>query len=366
MKSHISSGAVFAAHEDAAAFYRRELMTPTSAGPRQYLAARGFSELLQAQTVWTVGYAPAAWTATYDHLSDVGYSDDVLLSAGLVIRTRHDTLVDRFRDRITFGVRDADGRLCGFTARRAPGASTHSPKYLNSPTTPIYDKGALCFGLSEARQLDPRPQTTVLAEGPLDAIAFALGATLSLPVTTLALCGSRLTAAQASAVIGSPGQCIVLALDGDAAGRTALFSVYKELTRHEVSPRVARSNLGDPAEVLAAQGPLGVQQLLTVTVPALETVIDDLVDHWPTRGSGAEADLCALRSAVSHLMDLDSLDYAAAARRLADKVSFPFSTVSREMADALSRRSSAVSPPASTTHPSTSRSSVTAPSPKLP
>ena len=283
-----------------------------------------------------MGYAPAAWTTTYEHLKHLGYSDEVLETAGLAIRTRRNTLVDRFRDRITFGIRDKEGRLRGFTARCAPGASTSCPKYLNSPATPIYDKRELLFGLGEGQHVETWAGTTVLVEGPLDAISIASGtAAASSPYRSLALCGSQLTSKQASIACSRPTTTLVIALDGDDAGRQALYRTYKALApRCDGTLCVARSSAGDPADVLATHGTDGVRRLVESAVPALDAVIDDLIGTWPTRGMGAEADLCCLRSAAAQLVGIERIDIAATAQRLADHLSLGHSTVTRELADA--------------------------------
>src|SRR5512144_567032 len=101
---------LLAANEDAARFYRDQLLASSSSGPRGYLTARGFGTLLE-ETPWTIGYAPAGWTSLVEHLRQQGYTGDTLLEAGLACRTRRNTLVDRFRDRITFGLRNSEGEL---------------------------------------------------------------------------------------------------------------------------------------------------------------------------------------------------------------------------------------------------------------
>ena len=101
---------LLAANEDAARFYRDQLLSSTSSGPSTYLTQRGFGTLLD-ETPWTIGYAPAGWTSLLEHLSQQGYTSAALLAAGLACRTRRNTLVDRFHDRITFGIRNPEGEL---------------------------------------------------------------------------------------------------------------------------------------------------------------------------------------------------------------------------------------------------------------
>jgi DNA primase len=335
MTVEIDPAPLLAANEDAATYYRRQLLGPEGHGPREYLRSRGFDALLE-DTAWTIGYAPASWTSGYDYLSALGYSDDLLLAAGLVSRTQRGALIDRFRDRITFGIRDEQLRLRAFTARRAPSTSRECPKYLNSPTTAAYNKSEQLFGVGEANHLASDAKAAVLAEGPLDAIAIASDiSSTHARVRSLALCGTAISTAQAQLVTPGKVGTVVLAFDSDAAGRRGTFNAFSALASRSPSIRVARSPLGDPAELAALLGTHGVERFLAGSAPGLETVIDDLVDSWPTRGRGAEADLCCLRHVATRLVPIEGLDAAEAARHLGARLHFSIDTVSRELSDAV-------------------------------
>ncbi len=163
------------ANEEAASYYRASLLAEVGAGPRRYLTDRGLgTALLQDDTSWTVGYAPAGWTHLRDHLRHLGFTDQTLLDTGLVSITRDGRVIDRFRDRLTFGIRDLQGGLLGFTARAAPQVPDTVPKYLNTPRTLLYDKSRSLFGLGEQTPHLRHGATPVLVEGPLDAIAIDL------------------------------------------------------------------------------------------------------------------------------------------------------------------------------------------------
>lgn len=337
MTADFELATLLAANEDAASFYRRQLLGPEGQGPREYLRSRGFEALLR-DTAWTIGYAPAAWNAGYEYLSSLGYSDDLLRATGLVSRSQRGTLIDRFRDRITFGIRDEQLRLRGFTARRAPSTSNECPKYLNTPTTTAYNKSEQLFGLGEAQRFIADTRTAIVAEGPLDAIAIASGTSSThTRVRSLALCGTSISATQAQLAASGKDGTVVLAFDSDAAGQRATLNAFAALAAHSASVRVARSPLGDPAEVAALGGPPEIERLLARSSPGLETVIDDLVDAWPTRGRGAEADLCCLRHVATRLVPVRGLDAAEAARHLGARLNFSVDTVSRELSDAVTK-----------------------------
>jgi DNA primase len=335
MTADIDPAPLLAANEDAATFYRRQLLGPEGDGPREYLRSRGFDALL-GDTTWTIGYAPASWTAAHDYLSGLGYSDDLLLAAGLVSRTPRGTVIDRFRDRVTFGIRDEQLGLRGFTARRAPSTAKECPKYLNTPTTATYNKSEQLFGLGESQQLAAHATTAVVTEGPLDAIAIA-SATSSTHsrVRSLAVCGTAMSPAQARLVTSGAVDTAVVAFDSDVAGQRATLNAFAALATRSTAIRVARSPFGDPAEVVALSGTSGIEQLLVGSSPGLETVIDDLVDAWPTRGRGAEANLCCLRHIATRLVSVQGLDAAEAARHLGARLHFGMDTVSRELSEAV-------------------------------
>ena len=114
-----------------------------------YIAGRLGDDLSTDDRV-TVGYAPAGWSTLTDHLRASGATDAELVDAGLAKWSRRGTLIDVMRDRVVFGIRNRDGDLVGFTGRAAPG-DTDAPKWLNTPTTAIFTKGDLLFGLTENR-----------------------------------------------------------------------------------------------------------------------------------------------------------------------------------------------------------------------
>ena len=120
------------------------------------------------------GYAPAAWTALVTHLRRHGVTDDELLASGLASTARTGRLIDRFRDRLVLPITH-DGQVLGFVGRRHPAltdADHAGPKYLNTPDTVAYHKGAQLYG--PIPTLLDAGATPVLVEGPIDALAVTL------------------------------------------------------------------------------------------------------------------------------------------------------------------------------------------------
>jgi DNA primase catalytic core len=326
-------GTLVAAHEDAATFYRRRLHGTAGDGPRAYLEHRGFAPLIGDPT-WTLGYAPASWTALHQYLAGLGYGDETLLAAGLVHRTRRGTIIDRFRDRLTFGIRCPDGRLVGFTARKAPGSDPNSPKYLNTPATPIFDKGTLLFGLAEqAADLD-RGLAPALVEGPLDALAIRL--LLPDEVVGVAPCGTALTGPQLRAMRHhTRADTLVIGFDHDAAGQAANERAY--LLSATKFPTIRSLDLGDatdPAEALAHRKHTGSH--VVVGRPLADVIIETRLTSWANLDN-AEAAIACIREVAPIVAAMPPGDGTRQIPKLCEATRLPHELITHEITDALDR-----------------------------
>ncbi|MFD6732300.1 toprim domain-containing protein [Micromonospora aurantiaca] len=273
---------LIAAVEAAVTYYRDQLAHAD--GPRAYLVGRGLGALVEREWPWRIGYAPPGWSSLTRHLHAVGFTDGELLGAGLATGTRAGRLVDVFRDRIVFPVRDPAGHAVAFLGRARPGAGDGVPKYINSPETALYDKGRLLFGVAEQQErLDAR-WTPVLVEGPADVLAVWLSYSRSgrPGAVALAPCGTMLTDHQAGMLQELPGasQGIVAAFDADPAGREAVDRAW-QLLRQPRAPGpllVAEFGAGaDPADLL--QAPNGRAQLRTALQRRARPMLDAVVEH---------------------------------------------------------------------------------------
>jgi DNA primase len=328
------------ANEQAARFYREQLLHGSADGPRSYLQARGFQALLQ-ETLWTIGYAPARWTPTRDHLLKQGFSPEVLLAAGLVSTTRTGGTIDRFRDRLTFGIRDLDGNLVGFTARCAPGASASVPKYLNTPRTALYDKGSILFGLGEQAHHLRDGFNLVLVEGPLDALAVDLvnsaGSTRFAP---LAACGTAITLTHGAVIAGLVQGHVIVALDRDPAGMKATEAAYDALRGQSASLFTASlPRRSDPAQTLTVAGTSGLQRHLTQLRPLADAIVDDRIAARPNLDGNAEARVACLRQVTRVVARMTPEDATHQAARLSSILGLDQETVTRELTDAVTATS---------------------------
>jgi DNA primase catalytic core len=267
--------------EEAAAWYCAQLRTSSSAAVG-LLRDRGLVDLAEDTPIglrWQLGHAPATPGSAdqlLTHLCELGHADRDLIAAGIAMPGRGGGLVDVLRDRLVVPLRDHTG-VVGFTGRRLDDTHDHTPKWLNTPTTPLYRKGGHVLGLVEqADLLVGRRGRVVLVEGPFDAIAVHLAGDIG-----LAAGGTALTAdhtAQLLAVTG-PDRLLHVAYDPDPAGRTAtvraahLFGGYAAV---EVLLPAGQ----DPADLLLAAGARGLRRALGHTRPLVYAAVDDRLDRW--------------------------------------------------------------------------------------
>ena len=172
-----------------------------------YLKGRGLDGATAKR--FGIGYAPDAWQTVVDAVADTA----IAVQAGLAIRKDDGRAYDRFRDRVTFPIRDLRGRVIGFGGRAF---GDEKPKYLNSPETPVFHKGTQLYGLYEARQASKAPAHLLVVEGYMDVVALAQFG-IDCAVATL---GTATTTDHINLMFRTTSR-IVLCFDGDRAGRDA-------------------------------------------------------------------------------------------------------------------------------------------------
>jgi len=193
-------------------FYRHQLR-----GAQQaigYLKNRGLTGEIAAK--FGLGYAPGGWDSLRAVFSD--YEASALVEAGLVIDKSDDEghgrkRYDRFRDRIMFPIRNIKGQVIGFGGRVLDGGE---PKYLNSPETPLFQKGHELYGLFEARQAIRDAGYVLVTEGYMDVVALAQ---LGFPQAVATL-GTACTATHVQKLLRQTDH-VIFSFDGDNAGRRA-------------------------------------------------------------------------------------------------------------------------------------------------
>lgn len=178
-----------------------------------YLKKRGLSG--KAAKFFGIGYAPPGWDNLQDFLAANGDKDTIkqLIACGMLIEKEDGRTYDRFRDRIMFPIRDARGRYIAFGGRVL---GDEKPKYLNSPETPIFQKGRELYGLYEARKIRQKLTRFVIVEGYMDVVALAEFG-IHYAVATLGTATSEHHLRRLFKIVPE----VIFCFDGDQAGRTA-------------------------------------------------------------------------------------------------------------------------------------------------
>ncbi len=256
--------------EAAQNWYRAQLETPDGAKARAYLASRRFDALTMER--FGFGYAPAGRQALKAALSQ--FDDAMLIEAGMRIAVDDKEPYDRFRDRLTMPIHDARGRVIGFAARILDADKKDAPKYLNSPDTPLFDKGRTLFNLHRAGPASRQSGRIVVVEGQMDVIALAAAGIAE----AVAPMGTALTERQLE-MLWRLVETPILCFDGDAAGqRAAMRAVTRALPllRPAHSLQIVRMPAGmDPDDLIKRDGVAALEALLA----APKSLLDQLWEH---------------------------------------------------------------------------------------
>lgn len=208
--------------ELAAKFFERQLLSKPGQLAVSYLKERGVSS--QSIADFRIGWAPDTWQSLRNFLNSEGYSDDEIEKAGLLVKSEDRSAPkyhDRFRHRIMFPIADAQSKVVGFTGRvfeKIKGQTVHEDagKYINTPSTVLYDKSNTLYGLDKSRT-SIRNEGCILLEGTLDVIMSHQAGVKNVAAT----CGTAFGAGHAR-IIKRYTEKLLLAFDADEAGDSAL------------------------------------------------------------------------------------------------------------------------------------------------
>ena len=260
---------LIAAHVEAARFYAEQLTTPAGRAAREFLAARGFDKA--AAEHYGCGFAPDSWDALTKHLRALGFTAQELVGAGVAREGRSGGLIDRFRRRLLWPIRELSGDVIGFGARKLFD-DDDGPKYLNTPETLIYKKSHVLYGIDRAKREIARQGRAVIVEGYTDVMACHLAGV----ATAVATCGTafggdhigvlRRLLMDTDMYAGE----IIFTFDGDAAGQKAALRAFEDEQRFVAQTFIAVSpdNM-DPCELRLAKGDAAVRDLVARREPLL-------------------------------------------------------------------------------------------------
>ena len=202
---------LFEINDAARQFFQRVLAEPEAAFVREYLRGRGLNE--RSLQTFEFGYSPARDNRLLAHLTGAGYDAETIAEAGLARETEDGRFYDLFRGRLMIPIRDWSARVAGFGSRALDDNAT--PKYLNTPRTPVFDKSRILYAMHLAKE-PVRQHGAVIVEGYMDAVmAHQHGFD-----SVVASMGTALTEHQV-ALVRRLTHHVTMALDGDPAGRKA-------------------------------------------------------------------------------------------------------------------------------------------------
>ncbi|GEK13241.1 MULTISPECIES: DNA primase [Aliivibrio] len=199
-------------------FYRSQLKSAANIHAINYLKDRGLSgEIVQK---FGIGYIADEWELVKNNFGRDKASQDALVSGGMLIESDNGRRYDRFRGRVMFPIRDRRGRVIGFGGR-VIGEGT--PKYLNSPETPIFHKGKELYGLYEALQAYKDLPQALVVEGYMDVVALAqYGVDYAVASLGTATTGDHMQ------LLFRQTSTVVCCYDGDRAGREAAWRAMEQ------------------------------------------------------------------------------------------------------------------------------------------
>ena len=256
----------------AARYYREQLKHAPQA--IAYLKSRGLTG--EIATHFGIGYAPDGWNSLCAAFPD--YAAKGLVEAGLVIENDEGRRYDRFRDRIMFPILDSRGQVIAFGGRVL---GSGEPKYLNSPETPLFEKGREVYGLVQARQPIREAGCAIVVEGYMDVVAlaqFGVG-------NAVATLGTATTATHIQKLFRQTDR-IVFCFDGDAAGRKAAWRALENALEALADDKQAAFLFlppeHDPDSFVRAEGAETFRHAVAEALPLAEFLMKHLTGECDT------------------------------------------------------------------------------------
>jgi DNA primase len=309
------------AHKAAADFYSEQLTTAEAVIGRTFLDERGFDAAAAAH--FGVGYAPNGWEHLVKHLRGRGFTDEELTVGGLASRGQRG-VIDRFRGRLVWPIRDVTGDVVGFGARKLRD-DDDGPKYLNTPESPLYKKSQVLYGIDLAKREMAKARQAVVVEGYTDVMACHLAGV----TTAVATCGTafgdehvrvlRRLLLDSAEYAGE----VIFTFDGDSAGQKAALRAFESDQKFVTHTFVAISpdNM-DPCDLRIAKGDAAVRDLVARRQPLFEFAVRSVLAGFDLEiPEGRVAALDRTMPLVASIKDTSLRDEYA--RRLAGWVGAP-------------------------------------------
>jgi len=268
-----------------------------------YYHGRGISdEIIRS---FGLGYCPDSRTAFSDSARAAGFSEEVLVQSGLAVRRDDGQIYDRFKGRVTFPIYSVSGRVLGFSCRTLRN-DKEIAKYVNSPETPIYEKGNILYGLFQAKEAIRQQDKCYLVEGNVDVVSMHQSGVTN----TVASCGTALTERQVR-LIKQLTLNVVVVYDGDKAGIKATMRAAEILFKEGMKIKmVLFPDDDDPDSYAAKNGAEQLRQYLEQNekdyVQYSFLVMGSNVINDPIRKAQAERDMVKAIALVEDRIERDS------------------------------------------------------------
>ncbi|MDP2133793.1 MAG: DNA primase [Sulfuritalea sp.] len=261
-------------------FYREQLKASPKAV--EYLKNRGLTGEIAAK--FALGYAPDGWQGLQQVFPD--YNDPALVECGLVIVNEQGRRYDRFRDRVMFPIQDQRGNVIGFGGRVI---GEGEPKYLNSPETPLFEKGRELYGLPQARKAIQEEDTVLVVEGYMDVVSLVQAGVENV-VATL---GTAATDANVQKLLKQASR-VVFCFDRDSAGDRAAWRAMEVSLGHLADNKVVEilqmPGNQDPDEYIREHGKEAFVQQTRSATRLSEFLLRELVKQTtPNTAEGRAA-----------------------------------------------------------------------------
>lgn len=300
----------------ATSFFREALESPEGGRALEYLKRRGVDD--QTRNLFALGYSPNKPDSLQSHLAFHGVTRDLAFNVGLIQRFEDGGTRDFFRGRLMFPICDNRGRVTGFGARALDDGM---PKYINTPSTSIFEKRGILYGLDLARGSIRHSNRGVIVEGYMDVIAAHQHGFSNV----IASMGTALTEQQVG-LLKPLASSFVLALDPDMAGHEAtlrsLESAWKvflnpatNLSRRSMGMLYQRSGVSleiaalpqglDPFDVIS-KDPNDWNRVISEAAPLLDFIIPAVIGRYDISVPGAKGSVVDMLSPL--ITSLDSID----------------------------------------------------------
>ncbi|WP_297830213.1 DNA primase [Thermomonas sp.] len=260
---------LYGAMEAASTFFRTQLTRNDKA--RAYVEQRGIAPEIVDR--YGIGYAPEGFSALRDALGTDPRRLQLLERGGLFSKNERGHVYDKFRHRLMFPIHDRRGRVIAFGGRVI--SAEDSPKYLNSPETPLFHKGRELYGLWQARQANAKLERLIVVEGYMDVVALAQYG-VSQAVATL---GTATTSEHAELLFRNAAD-VFFCFDGDRAGRAAAWKALESVLPRLKDGRQAfflfLPDGEDPDSLIRKEGVDGFEARLRAATPLSEFFFNQL------------------------------------------------------------------------------------------